>query len=511
MATRMQQRRGTASQWTIANPVLAAGEIGVESDTAKFKIGDGVNTWSSLDYYETATAAGSTFIEDSEKGANDGVATLDSTGNVPTAQLGNVDFTGYATETFVNTAITNLVDSAPATLDTLNELAAALGDDANFATTVTNSIATKQDDVITTEGDLVVGDNTGTAVRLPIGPADTVLTSNGTTAVWADVAGGGAPILYTVPNGAVVESVETLSVGLTYDFTFSGSGFNVSIVDDNENTLALFNSNASVNLTTEGAKIYFNNDTGSEQIVTRTNPVSADVEAVGETITVITSTQSVTLTEDTFVVAVGGGGGGGGISNQNSSGGMGGSGGGSGFTSSGILPAGTYTATIGAGGAGGVGFNDGSTGGTTSIGAISALGGNGGAKNVNNSTSGAGGSGGSGGGSGGATVDTGVSVDGGAGGVFGGAGEKGEDTPGATAGSAGSGSGDNIAGVMSVLRNNISYAGGKGGNVRSFPQDGADGAAGGGGGDGCQGDNNSPATANGGSGGDGVIILVTGQ
>jgi hypothetical protein len=36
-----------------------------------------------------------------------------------------------------------LVDSAPATLDTLNELAAALGDDPNFATTVTNSLATK--------------------------------------------------------------------------------------------------------------------------------------------------------------------------------------------------------------------------------------------------------------------------------------------------------------------------------------------------------------------------------
>jgi hypothetical protein len=43
----------------------------------------------------------------------------------------------------VSTAVSNLVDSAPGTLDTLNELAAALGDDANFSTTVTNSIATK--------------------------------------------------------------------------------------------------------------------------------------------------------------------------------------------------------------------------------------------------------------------------------------------------------------------------------------------------------------------------------
>lgn len=48
-------------------------------------------------------------------------------------------------DTAASTAVANLVDSAPSTLNTLNELAAALGDDANFATTVTTSIGTKQD------------------------------------------------------------------------------------------------------------------------------------------------------------------------------------------------------------------------------------------------------------------------------------------------------------------------------------------------------------------------------
>jgi hypothetical protein len=50
----------------------------------------------------------------------------------------------YATQSYVNTAVSNLVDAAPGTLDTLNELAAALGDDPNFATTVATSIGTKQ-------------------------------------------------------------------------------------------------------------------------------------------------------------------------------------------------------------------------------------------------------------------------------------------------------------------------------------------------------------------------------
>jgi hypothetical protein len=48
-----------------------------------------------------------------------------------------------ATKGYVDTQVANLVDSAPGTLDTLNELAAALGDDPNFSTTITNSIATK--------------------------------------------------------------------------------------------------------------------------------------------------------------------------------------------------------------------------------------------------------------------------------------------------------------------------------------------------------------------------------
>lgn len=50
MTTRLQQRRDTASNWTSNNPTLAAGEIGYETDTKKFKIGDGSTAWTSLAY-----------------------------------------------------------------------------------------------------------------------------------------------------------------------------------------------------------------------------------------------------------------------------------------------------------------------------------------------------------------------------------------------------------------------------------------------------------------------------
>ena len=95
MATRMQQRRGTAAQWTAANPVLAAGEIGFETDTSKFKMGNGSSAWTALTYFANA------------------------------AELAAI------------------IDGAPALLNTLDELAAAIGDDANFATTVaTHTTAT---------------------------------------------------------------------------------------------------------------------------------------------------------------------------------------------------------------------------------------------------------------------------------------------------------------------------------------------------------------------------------
>lgn len=81
---------------------------------------------------------------------NDVVAAAPSTGEVLTyngtawtAAADSTNLTGYATEAFVTSAVANLVDSSPAALDTLNELAAALGDDPNFSATITASLAGK--------------------------------------------------------------------------------------------------------------------------------------------------------------------------------------------------------------------------------------------------------------------------------------------------------------------------------------------------------------------------------
>jgi len=60
-----------------------------------------------------------------------------------TTQSASNNSTKIATTAYTDAQVATVVDSAPGTLNTLNELAAALGDDANFSTTVTNSIAAK--------------------------------------------------------------------------------------------------------------------------------------------------------------------------------------------------------------------------------------------------------------------------------------------------------------------------------------------------------------------------------
>ncbi len=96
-------------------------------------------------------------------------------GNPTTStQSASDNTTKIATTAYVTTAIANLADSAPSTLNTLNELAAALGDDANFSTTVTNSIAAK----LPLAGGTLTGD-------LRVGTADaasrTITVSGGAT------------------------------------------------------------------------------------------------------------------------------------------------------------------------------------------------------------------------------------------------------------------------------------------------------------------------------------------
>lgn len=97
---------------------------------------------------------------------------------------------GLASEGYVNQQVSNLVDGSPAALDTLNELAAALNDDENFATTITNSLSTKISGVGIQSAGVAVG--SGITTLNFIGAGNTFSVSGNTVDISISGGGGGS-------------------------------------------------------------------------------------------------------------------------------------------------------------------------------------------------------------------------------------------------------------------------------------------------------------------------------
>src|ERR1700691_6115312 len=88
MRVTLQLRRGLAAPWTSANPVLAQGELGLETDTDKVKIGDGSTAWTSLSYFAGSGGGGSgTVTSVAVESANGFAGTVASSTTTPQITL----------------------------------------------------------------------------------------------------------------------------------------------------------------------------------------------------------------------------------------------------------------------------------------------------------------------------------------------------------------------------------------------------------------------------------------
>ena len=147
-----------------------------------------------------------------------------NTATTGTTQSASDNSTKLATTAYVTTALSNLVDSAPGTLNTLNELAAALGDDANFSTTITNSLATKVGLTATTGAASIPAGTTG---QRPGSPAagqfrynSTLNQFEGYTSSWGAIGGGGTNTFTTdvfTANGSTAAFTLTQAVSSPND------------------------------------------------------------------------------------------------------------------------------------------------------------------------------------------------------------------------------------------------------------------------------------------------------
>ena len=143
----------TADGGTISTDEIAAKVP--QPDLTPLQTAIGSNTYEGSNYLTKETNLTDAVIQLDEeiKATNDNLALEHANAeaayakktDVPTNVSQLTNDAGYQTEAQVSAKISALVDSAPETLDTLNELAAAIGDDPNFATTITNQIAQKAD------------------------------------------------------------------------------------------------------------------------------------------------------------------------------------------------------------------------------------------------------------------------------------------------------------------------------------------------------------------------------
>ncbi|MCU4026406.1 phage tail protein [Enterobacter roggenkampii] len=177
---------------------------------------------------------------------------LTGTPTAPTAAQ-TVNNTQIATTEFVKSAIAALVASSPAALDTLNELAAALGDDPNFATTVTNALAGKQplDSTLT---DLSGKTVNGILQYLGLGEAKYVTSrgsnANGVWTIWSDgaielyghtpsITDGLAIVTFPIALPKVIRHF-TMAERLSGDSGSSVQQLHVSMIIDNTVTTSGF-------------------------------------------------------------------------------------------------------------------------------------------------------------------------------------------------------------------------------------------------------------------------------
>ena len=178
-----------------------------------------------------------------------------------TTQSASDNSTKIATTAYVETAISTLIDSAPGALNTLNELAAAIGDDANFSTTITNSIATKVPlSTIDAKGDIYVGTANDTVTKLAAGSNGQVLKANSSEATgleWATIS-----TTDTTYSQSFVDSSNDIILRLAAGGSGSGNddvkfvaGSNITLTHTDADNITIAASGGEITVQDEGSSL----------------------------------------------------------------------------------------------------------------------------------------------------------------------------------------------------------------------------------------------------------------
>jgi hypothetical protein len=245
MAVQIQLRRGTAAQWTSANPTLASGEVGFETDTNKEKIGDGTTAWNSLAYFGGGSPGGNPGqIQYNNAGAFGGDANLTFSGSTTTAAnlivsnlTASLAVFSSSTKQLVSNPITGtgsvVMNSSPI-VTSPSLITPALG-----SPTSGNMAATTNIPVANATGTLAVG-NGGTGLATI--PSGNVVIGNGASALYGLAPGTAGNVLTSI-GGSWVSNAAVGGGG-------TPGGANTSIQFNSSSTFG-----GSANLTWDGTNV----------------------------------------------------------------------------------------------------------------------------------------------------------------------------------------------------------------------------------------------------------------
>jgi hypothetical protein len=211
---RIQVRRGTASQWTSVNPILAAGEMGVESDTNLFKFGNGTSTWTALAYANNSDVAIAEISQDAINNALSLGAGLTKTYNdgANTITIA-VDSDVIALKSYVDSAVSGLANTVDTDYIPVSDRGVANG------VASLNSSALIPDNQINNQFWATKLDiaslSSGLQIKLSVRATSTSNLAVTRTAGTADASGGNGvgEYLTASANGALVIDGVTLNAG----------------------------------------------------------------------------------------------------------------------------------------------------------------------------------------------------------------------------------------------------------------------------------------------------------